>query len=64
MNTCADGDEVMEVEDSDEGSSNAPGRKRAPRKGTTAQKKRSRFARPYLLCHERACLQTETLSCM
>lgn len=41
VSAFADRDEVMKVEDSDEGSSNAPGRKRGCRKGAAAQKKRS-----------------------
>lgn len=57
MITCADGDELMEVEDSDEGSSNAPGRKQASRKGATAPKKTSKSVLPHLLCHKCVCLQ-------
>ena len=46
MTTCADGDEQMEVEDSDEGSSNAPERKRGFRKGAAAHKHSSRSCCP------------------
>lgn len=52
MTECAGGDdELMEAEDSDEGSSNALERKRASRKGAASKKKaKSRSCHLYCQC--------------